>query len=135
MTIAIIGTGNMGNALARALAAARFEIAIGHREPAKAAALAAEIGPAAQGGGIAAAMALADTAFLTVPYGAMAEVIRAAGDLSGKTLVDVSNPISPDASGVHRGRCGTGEGNGERDRSRPGVRARGRRILEQQPLP
>ena len=96
MKVAIIGTGNMGAGLATELAAAKFEVIIGSRDPAKAAALAEKIGGGAQGGGIAAAVKLADTVILALPYGAIADVLRVAGDLSGKTLVDITNPISAD---------------------------------------
>jgi hypothetical protein len=96
MRIAVIGTGNMGAGFARLFANADFDVVIGHREPAKAAALAEKIGPRAQGGGIEAATKLADIVFLALPYGAIEGVLRAAGDLSGKVLVDITNPISAD---------------------------------------
>ena len=96
MKVAIIGTGNMGAGLATELAAAKFEVVIGSRDPAKAAALAEKIGSNAQGGGIAAAVKLADTVILALPYGAISDALRVAGDLSGKTLVDITNPISAD---------------------------------------
>ena len=100
MKIAIIGAGNMGSGLARALAAAGYDVAIGNHEPSKAAALATEIGGSARGGGIAAAVKLADTVILAVPYGVMAGAIKEAGDLSGKILVDISNPITADFKGL-----------------------------------
>ncbi|MDB0509514.1 NADPH-dependent F420 reductase [Ralstonia solanacearum] len=96
MKIAVIGTGNIGAAYARALAEAKFEVVIGHRDPSKAAALAQEIGPNAEGGGISAAFKLADLVLLALPYPAIAEVLAGAGDLAGKVLVDVSNPLSAD---------------------------------------
>jgi NADPH-dependent F420 reductase len=100
MRIAIIGAGNMGSGLARALAAANYEVAIGNHEPAKAAALAAETGGKAEGGGIAAAVKLADIVILALPYGVVAEALKAAGDLSGKVLVDISNPVTADFKGL-----------------------------------
>ncbi|QWQ14763.1 NADPH-dependent F420 reductase [Ralstonia pseudosolanacearum] len=96
MKIAVIGTGNIGTAYARALADAKFEIVIGHREPSKAAALAQEISPNVEGGGISAAFKLADMVLLALPYPAIAEVLADAGDLTGKVLIDVSNPLSAD---------------------------------------
>ena len=96
MTVAIIGTGNMGAGLARLLAAANVDVVIGAREPGKAAALAEEIGPRAQGGGIEAAFKLADVAILALPFGTIGDVLAAAGDLAGKVLVDITNPISAD---------------------------------------
>ena len=96
MTIAIIGTGNMGAGIARLLASKGVKVAIGSRDPAKAAKLASEIGAGAEGGGIAAATKLADVVVLAVPFTAAAETIRDAGGFAGKVLVDISNPITPD---------------------------------------
>ncbi|MFL9876341.1 NADPH-dependent F420 reductase [Paraburkholderia megapolitana] len=96
MKVAIIGSGNMGAGLARALTAANIPLVIGHHDPAKAAALAGDLGSQVQGGGIAAAVKLADVVILALPYQAIAEVLGVAGDLSGKILVDISNPISAD---------------------------------------
>ena len=43
MKVSIIGTGNMGTGLATTFAAAGHEVVIGARDPAKAAALAAQV--------------------------------------------------------------------------------------------
>jgi len=96
MKIAIIGSGNMGAGLAGVLAAVGNEVVIGTRDPAKAAALAEKIGHGAVGGGIGAAAKLADVLILALPYGGVAEALKLAGDLAGKVLVDISNPISAD---------------------------------------
>ncbi|MFS2221707.1 NADPH-dependent F420 reductase [Pantoea sp. B65] len=98
MKIAVIGTGNMGAGLAALFAAKGYPVVIGHREPAKAAALAEKLGAGIQGGGIAAAFGLADVVFLALPYTAAAEVFALAGDISSKVVVDISNPISADFS-------------------------------------
>jgi NADPH-dependent F420 reductase len=100
MKIAIIGTGNMGSGLARALAAAGHEINIGSRDPAKAASLAHEAGHNAQGGGIQAAVKFADVVFLALPYQAILDTLGDAGDLANKVLVDISNPITSDYKGL-----------------------------------
>lgn len=96
MKVAIIGTGNMGSGFARAFAASGIDVVIGHRDPAKAAALATETGPNVEGGGIAAAAKLADIVLLALPYQAVAPVLAEAGDLSGKILIDITNPITAD---------------------------------------
>lgn len=96
MKIAIIGTGNMGTGLAFSLANAGHEICIGARDVVKAAALAEQIGKGVVGGGVAASVVLADVVVFALPFGAVADTIKSAGDLSGKVLVDISNPISPD---------------------------------------
>ena len=103
MNVAILGTGNMGAGLAALLVAANHEVAIGARDPAKAAALAEKIGHGAIGGGIIAAVKLADVVILALPYGAIAEAIKSAGDLTGKVLIDISNPITADFKGLEIG--------------------------------
>lgn len=96
MTVAIIGTGNMGAGIARLLAGKGVKVAIGSRDPAKAAELAKDIGAGAEGGGIEAATKLADVVILAVPYTAVTETVREAAGFAGKILVDISNPITPD---------------------------------------
>jgi NADPH-dependent F420 reductase len=100
MTVAVIGTGKMGSGLARLLAGKGIEVAIAARDPAAAAKLAEEIGAGAQGGGTATAVELADVVILAVRYEQMEQVIREAGDLGGKILVDISNPITEDFKGL-----------------------------------
>ncbi len=96
MKVAIIGTGNMGEGLASTLANAGHEVTIGARNLVKAAALAGKIGHGAVGGGIAAAAKRSDVVILALPFDAAAEAIKLAEDLTGKVLVDISNPISAD---------------------------------------
>lgn len=100
MTVAVIGTGNMGAGIARLLANKGINVAIGSRDPAKAAELAKQIGAGAQGGGIDAATKLAEVVILAVPYTAAADTVRDAGGFAGKILVDISNPITPDYRGL-----------------------------------
>ena len=96
MKVAIIGTGNMASGLARALAMVENEVVVGSRDPARATALAEKIGSDVQGGGVAAAVKLADIVILAIPFGGVADALKEAGDVSGKILVDISNPISAD---------------------------------------
>ncbi|MGH8563558.1 MAG: NADPH-dependent F420 reductase [Gammaproteobacteria bacterium] len=96
MTVAIIDTGKMGSGLARLLASKGIDVAIGHKDPTKAAALAEEIGSRAQAGGTEAAAKLADIVILAVPYSRVADALKGAGDLTGKIVIDISNPITSD---------------------------------------
>jgi NADPH-dependent F420 reductase len=97
MKIAIIGTGNMGTALARAIAGADHEFVIGARNVNKATALAKEIGPQVEAGGISAAIKAADLVVMALPYAANLDALQGI-DVDGKILVDVSNPITADFS-------------------------------------
>lgn len=96
MKIAVIGTGNMGAGFARAFASSGVDVVIGHRDPAKAASLAAELGANVEGGGIAAAVKISDIVLLALPYESVASVLGEVGDLTGKILIDISNPITAD---------------------------------------
>ncbi|WP_267904852.1 MULTISPECIES: NADPH-dependent F420 reductase [Rhizobium] len=100
MKIAVIGTGNMGAGLARLLTQAGSDVVIGHRDPAKAAAFAAELGAGVEAGGVAAAIKLADIVILALPYSVIAETLKEAGNLKGKVLIDISNPVTADFSGL-----------------------------------
>ena len=99
MTTAIIGLGNMGSGLARRLAG-KGKLVLAARNAATAAGLAAEIG--AESAGIAEAIAAADTVVLALPYGSALELARS-GALNGKVVVDISNPVKPDFSGLSIG--------------------------------
>jgi 8-hydroxy-5-deazaflavin:NADPH oxidoreductase len=50
----------------------------------------------AQGGGTEAAAKLADIVMFAVTYPKSAEALQSAGDLSGKVVINISNPITED---------------------------------------
>jgi NADPH-dependent F420 reductase len=100
MQVAVIGTGNMGTGLATILAQAKHEVTIGSRDTAKAAALASQIGHGVVGGDIEAAVKMADIVILATPFSFAEETLKAAGDLSKKIIIDISNPITPDYQGL-----------------------------------
>lgn len=120
MRIGILGAGNMAEALGTQWAHAGHEVIVGARTPAKAAALAGRIGPAARAAGLREAAASGDAVLLAVPYEAVAEVLEAAGDaLRGRPLIDCVNGI------VHPGvtlATGTGPSVAERVAGRSGAR-------------
>ena len=91
MRIAVIGTGNMGTGLGRALAAAGHEVSVGSRNPERARAVAAEIG-AADGAGYGEAAEGAEAVLLAVPWWDVDETLGALGSLEGKILIDITNP-------------------------------------------
>jgi 8-hydroxy-5-deazaflavin:NADPH oxidoreductase len=90
MKVAIIGPGGMGGGIAKLLAA-KHEVLIGSRDPERAAMEANELG-AARGGGYGDVAAEAEVIFLTVPWVAVDETLPVLGDVTGKVLVDVTNP-------------------------------------------
>lgn len=96
MTIAILGLGNMGKGLARRLAG-KTGLVLGAQNPAAAAGFAESIGATVTD--YAAAVAAADTVVLAVPYPVALELVKSL-PLGGKTVVDMTNPIKPDFSGL-----------------------------------
>lgn len=96
MKTAIIGIGNMGAGLAKRLAGKR-DLVIAARNMEAARALASDIG--ATSAPIEAAIIEADLVVLAVPY-ASALDLAASPVLDGKILVDMTNPLKPDFSGL-----------------------------------
>jgi hypothetical protein len=100
MKVAIIGAGNVGKALATSITRAGHDVTIAaqHPEHARAAAHATGATPADSN---ATAVVDADLVILAVPYAAGAQVADEIRDgVAGKTVVDVSNPLTPDYSGI-----------------------------------
>ena len=97
MQFAIIGAGNVGNALAAGWSAAGHRITFGVREP-----------QAAPSGGatgttyasVAAAAKSAEVLILSVPWQAVPEALASAGDLTGKILIDCTNPLQMGPDGL-----------------------------------
>ncbi len=98
---ALGGTGAEGRGLALRFAHAGHDVTIGSRDPARAAAAAAELNarlgrPALRGAANREAAAGAELALLTVPYAAQrATALAVADSLAGKILVDATVPLRP----------------------------------------
>ena len=103
MKIAILGTGSMANGLASLFAKAGHQVALASRDEGKAQALAAQLGNGITAASFEAAAASATVVVLAVPYDAAGEVLAAAGDLTGKTVVDITNPMTADFSSLSIG--------------------------------
>jgi predicted dinucleotide-binding enzyme len=96
MTISILGTGNMATGLAVLFAKAGHTVTLGSRDAEKAKTVASKSGNGIVGAALADAAGKADLVVLAVPFDAAADIISAAGDLTGKTLVDITNPMTAD---------------------------------------
>jgi 8-hydroxy-5-deazaflavin:NADPH oxidoreductase len=93
MKIGIIGTGEIGGALARHWAAAGHQLLISSRHPEELQGLARELGPNVKAGTPREAAAFGDVIMLAVPYGATPQVGRDyAAELKGKVVLDAGNP-------------------------------------------
>ena len=94
--IGIIGAGNMGSAFAKRFAAAGFPVAIAAGDIANAKIAADAAGSSARAVEASEIGQNADVVFLAVPYGAAVEALRSIGDLAGKVVVDITNPLTAD---------------------------------------
>ncbi|MFN8491119.1 MAG: NAD(P)-binding domain-containing protein [Caldilineaceae bacterium] len=97
MKIAIIGTGNVGQALAVGWTSKGHQVSFGSRDPAgaKAQAAVAATGGKATAQREQAAVHAAEVVVLAVPWDATETVVKGLGDLAGKVLIDATNPIGP----------------------------------------
>ena len=101
MNVTIIGAGNVGKALATSMHRAGHEVTLSASTPQSARAAAREIGVAAADSN-AAAVADARVVILAVPYVGSGEAVSAeiAPAVAGRIVIDATNPISPDGSGL-----------------------------------
>ena len=99
-TITIIGSGNMAAAIGARAAQHGHTVELMSRDTTKARALADRIGDRA-GVGTYGAKPEGDIVILAVLYGAVVDVVAHYGDaLSGKILVDITNPFNGDGTGL-----------------------------------
>src|SRR5471032_1164058 len=99
-TISIIGTGGMATAIGSRIAKAGHIVEVVSRDPAKARALADKLAAGATTGTYG-ATPTGDIVILAVPYGSAASVVAELGDaLDGKVIIDITNPVSADATGL-----------------------------------
>jgi NADPH-dependent F420 reductase len=101
MKICVIGAGSMGSGFVKQFATAGHTVCIASRTAEKARTLAASypnttvVEPSAA--------ADADVIVLATGYGDAVEALRALGDLSGKVVVDITNPLTADYMGLSIG--------------------------------
>ena len=110
MKIAIIGAGNVGGILGKGWAKAGHEVVFGVRDPAdpKWKDLLAAAGGPTKAARVRDAAATAEVIVLTVPWGAAEDALKNAGNLKGKILLDCTNPLKPDLSGLTHGWTSSG---------------------------
>jgi predicted dinucleotide-binding enzyme len=106
MKIAVVGTGSVGGSLGRRFAELGHSVCFGVRDLADADAnkLVRNIKGDARLASVRHAAQEAEVVVLATPYAANAAAIASAGDLAGKILIDVTNPIGADftlAVGFH----------------------------------
>ena len=108
--ISIIGSGGMAAAIGGRAAKAGYTVELVSRDPVKARALAGQLGAGQLGAGQLGAGATTgtygaapagDIVILAVPYTSAVAVVAEYGDaLDGKVIIDITNPISSDLTGL-----------------------------------
>lgn len=116
MKVSVIGTGNMGRGFAARLVSAGHNVGLLGRDAAKAAQVAKEVGAVAVS---AADAAKAEVIILSVPYGNAVEALKSLGDIKGRVVIDVTNPLTADYMGLTIGH--TTSAAGEIAKAVPGI--------------
>src|SRR3989475_10072411 len=100
MTTAIIGTGNIGKAVARHLVEGEERVVLAAHDESHARALANELGELASATSVEKAIMDADVVVFAVWLDTLKDLIARHADLlRGKIVVDPSNPVAQDANG------------------------------------
>ncbi len=110
MKIGIIGSGNVGGALGSRWAKSGHEVTFGTRNPddLDLKQLAAKAGGKAQVATLAEAAHQGEVLLVATPWPATQHVIGNLGNLNGKILIDATNPLLPDLSGLTHGTTTSG---------------------------
>jgi len=103
MKVTIVGYGNMGTGLATSLAKTEHQVVITGRDLEKAQQLAARLGDKVRVLPETEAASDADLIIATAPYAEQVDALAKLGDLAGKIVIDISNPLKPDYSGLALG--------------------------------
>ncbi|MDH3621413.1 MAG: NAD(P)-binding domain-containing protein [Gammaproteobacteria bacterium] len=100
-TVAVIGTGDMGNSLGPKLAEIGYQVIYGSRSPSRSYVedLIARTGPGTQAATQKEAAQAASIVLLAVPWPAMEQVAQNLGNLDGKIVIDVSFPFEQGPDG------------------------------------
>lgn len=106
MKIALIGAGNVGQALAKAIVQRGEVVIFGVQEPVKYEVVAQDIGIPVMT--VTQAVAQAEMVILAVPYAATASIARSIPDWQGKILVDSTNPLASALTGLSVGTTDSG---------------------------
>jgi predicted dinucleotide-binding enzyme len=95
MNITIIGAGNMGRALAKLLSGAGHQITVTARDLDKARQLASEF-PRTAAADAASAVGADSVVIIATGYNDAVPALQSLGDLAGKIVIDITNPLTAD---------------------------------------
>jgi len=99
MKITVLGAGNMGSAFVKQLTRAGHQVSVASKDGTKASQVAAA-NPGAKAVLANGAAAGADVVVLATSFADATQALQAAGDLTGKVVVDISNPLTADYMGL-----------------------------------
>ena len=99
MNVLVIGAGNMGSAFVKQLVIAGHQVSVTARNTEKAQAVAVAY-PGAKAVASANAAAPADVIVLATGYGDAVDALKSVGDLRGKVVLDITNPLTADYMGL-----------------------------------
>jgi predicted dinucleotide-binding enzyme len=99
--IAILGAGNVGGNLGINLSRHGYAVRFGVREGSDIQDVLSKCEGKAEASSVAAAIQWAEVIFLAVPANAAVDALKAAGDVSGKVVVDCTNPLRWEDGPVH----------------------------------
>lgn len=106
MKVLVIGAGNMGSAFVKQLSSAGHEVSVVARDVSKAATLAAQY-PGVRAVASASASASAaegkDVVILATGYADAVTALQSVGNLQGKVVLDITNPLTADYMGLTLG--------------------------------
>ena len=99
MKITVIGAGNMGSAFVKQLTRAGHQVTVTARDPGKAESVAAAY-PGATAAQPKDAARNADAVIVATAYEDAVDALQSVGDLQGKIIIDITNPLTSDFMGL-----------------------------------
>jgi 8-hydroxy-5-deazaflavin:NADPH oxidoreductase len=102
MKVLVIGTGNMGSAFVKQISLAGHQVSVTARDSAKVAALALQY-PGVKAVAPAFAAEGQDVVVLATGYADAVDALHSVGNLHGKIVVDITNPLTDDYMGLTLG--------------------------------
>jgi len=105
MKIGILGAGNVGGTLGTRWAQGGHQVVFSSRDPGspQMKEVVAKAGNSSRAATVADTAASSEVIVISTPWKATHDALAAAGDLSGKILIDLINPLLPDLSGLEVG--------------------------------
>jgi len=100
--VLVIGAGNMGSAFVKQLSSAGHQVSVTARDAAKAATLAAQV-TGVRAVPAAGAAREADAVIVATAQADAAAALQSVGDVDGKVVIDIANPLTADYMGLTLG--------------------------------